>query len=147
MQDLPELTDEQLEIQLFLEAIYRKYGYDFRQYSLAHTRRRLEYRRAIEDFEEALSLKPGMAIALADRGAAHEKLGDYDSAIRDLDQAIALDPSLAIAYYSRGLAYGSKGDEVFVVVLSLEKEQWGLEDLNSPSKASFQQHSLTMPPP
>ena len=48
MQDLPELTDEQLEIQLFLEAIYRKYGYDFRQYSLAHTRRRLEYRRAIE---------------------------------------------------------------------------------------------------
>ncbi|MCW8994287.1 MAG: protein-glutamate O-methyltransferase CheR [Psychromonas sp.] len=48
MSNFPELTDEQLEIQLFLEAIYRKYGYDFREYSLAHTRRRLEYRRAIE---------------------------------------------------------------------------------------------------
>ncbi|MGF1908164.1 protein-glutamate O-methyltransferase CheR [Vibrio kasasachensis] len=42
------LDDEQLEIQLFLEAIYLKYGYDFREYSVAHTRRRLEYRRALE---------------------------------------------------------------------------------------------------
>ncbi|WP_375748803.1 CheR family methyltransferase [Vibrio sp. HN007] len=42
------ISNEQLEIQLFLEAIYRKYGYDFREYSLAHTRRRLEYRRATE---------------------------------------------------------------------------------------------------
>ncbi len=43
-----DIDDEQLEIQLFLEAIYRKYGYDFREYSVAHTRRRLEYRRALE---------------------------------------------------------------------------------------------------
>jgi chemotaxis protein methyltransferase CheR len=48
MANLPEITDEQIEIQLFLEAIYRKYGYDFREYSLSHTRRRLEYRRARE---------------------------------------------------------------------------------------------------
>jgi chemotaxis protein methyltransferase CheR len=48
MSIVPEITNEQLEIQLLLEAIFRKYGYDFRAYSLAHTRRRLEYRRAIE---------------------------------------------------------------------------------------------------
>ncbi|GAK87601.1 methylase of chemotaxis methyl-accepting protein [Vibrio ponticus] len=48
MSDVIEINDEQLEIQLFLEAIYRKYGYDFREYSVAHTRRRLEYRRALE---------------------------------------------------------------------------------------------------
>ncbi|WED21442.1 protein-glutamate O-methyltransferase CheR [Vibrio sp. JC009] len=48
MEQTQELTSEQLEIQLLLEAIYRKYDYDFRQYSVAHTRRRLEYRRAIE---------------------------------------------------------------------------------------------------
>lgn len=48
MSVVSEITNEQLEIQLLLEAIYRKYGYDFREYSLAHTRRRLEYRRAIE---------------------------------------------------------------------------------------------------
>ncbi len=48
MNDVPEVSNEQLEIQLLLEAIYKKYGYDFREYSVAHTRRRLEYRRAIE---------------------------------------------------------------------------------------------------
>lgn len=48
MNNIPDITNEQLEIQLLLEAIYIKYGYDFREYSLAHTKRRLEYRRAIE---------------------------------------------------------------------------------------------------
>ncbi len=48
MDSVLDVTNEQLEIQLLLEAIYRKYGYDFREYSIAHTRRRLEYRRAIE---------------------------------------------------------------------------------------------------
>lgn len=42
------ISNEQLEIELLLEAIHRKYGYDFRQYSYAHTRRRLEHRRALE---------------------------------------------------------------------------------------------------
>lgn len=48
MESVTDVSNEQLEIQLLLEAIYRKYGYDFREYSLAHTKRRLEYRRAIE---------------------------------------------------------------------------------------------------
>ena len=43
-----EISDEHLEIQLLLEAIYRKYGYDFRNYAFAHTKRRLENRRAYE---------------------------------------------------------------------------------------------------
>ncbi|WBF66553.1 protein-glutamate O-methyltransferase CheR [Desulfovibrio subterraneus] len=45
----PERIDnERLEIELLLEAIYRKYGYDFRNYACAHTKRRLEHRRALE---------------------------------------------------------------------------------------------------
>lgn len=48
MNPIPDITNEQLELQLLLEAIYIKYGYDFREYSLAHTKRRLEYRRAVE---------------------------------------------------------------------------------------------------
>lgn len=45
----PERIDnERLEIVLLLEAIYRKYGYDFRNYAFAHTKRRLEHRRALE---------------------------------------------------------------------------------------------------
>lgn len=48
MKNITDITNEQLEIKLLLEAIYIKYGYDFRDYSIAHTKRRLEYRRAIE---------------------------------------------------------------------------------------------------
>jgi chemotaxis protein methyltransferase CheR len=39
-----KLENERLEIRLLLEAIFLKYGYDFRDYSGAHTKRRLENR-------------------------------------------------------------------------------------------------------
>lgn len=48
MNHIADITNEQLEVQLLLEAIYIKHGYDFREYSIAHLRRRLEYRRTIE---------------------------------------------------------------------------------------------------
>ena len=35
-----------IEIELFLEAIFQKYGYDFRQYGRAHIKRRLLHRMA-----------------------------------------------------------------------------------------------------
>lgn len=37
-----------IEIRLFLEALYQKYGYDFRHYSHAHVRRRLLHRMRLE---------------------------------------------------------------------------------------------------
>lgn len=37
-----------IEIKLFLEALYQKYGYDFRNYSHAHVRRRLLHRMRLE---------------------------------------------------------------------------------------------------
>lgn len=36
-----QMTNEDIEIQLFLEALYLKYGYDFRDYSRAHIKRRI----------------------------------------------------------------------------------------------------------
>lgn len=39
-----ELDNEYLELELFLEGIYRKYGFDFRNYSPVHTKRRLDNR-------------------------------------------------------------------------------------------------------
>jgi len=44
----PSCEDEQLEVRLLLEAIFLKYGYDFRNYASAHTKRRLEHRRSLE---------------------------------------------------------------------------------------------------
>ena len=51
MHDSDQVDNERLEIELLLEAIHRKYGYDFRQYSCAHTRRRLEHRLNLEDMK------------------------------------------------------------------------------------------------
>lgn len=44
--NIPEdlIENERLEMALLLEAVYQKYGYDFRNYSKAHTKRRLEHR-------------------------------------------------------------------------------------------------------
>lgn len=41
------LENENIEIQLILEAIYLKYGFDFRSYSRAHVKRRILHRLAI----------------------------------------------------------------------------------------------------
>ncbi|NLY41915.1 MAG: protein-glutamate O-methyltransferase CheR [Desulfovibrionales bacterium] len=38
---------QRLELLLLLEAIYQKYGYDFRQYSMAHIKRRIDHRLAL----------------------------------------------------------------------------------------------------
>jgi len=58
MQQYNAATDEQLEIELLLEAIHKKYGYDFREYSQAHTRRRLEYRLHLENMSKFSEMIP-----------------------------------------------------------------------------------------
>jgi chemotaxis protein methyltransferase CheR len=44
------LENERLELQLLLEAIFLKYGYDFRHYAQAHTKRRVDHRKALGNF-------------------------------------------------------------------------------------------------
>ncbi len=52
-----EINDNQnIEIQLFLEGLYRKYGYDFRNYSLAHIKRRILHRVNILNLSGILEL-------------------------------------------------------------------------------------------
>lgn len=45
------INNERIEISLLLEAIYLKYGYDFKNYSKSHLKRRLEQRMALGDME------------------------------------------------------------------------------------------------
>ena len=40
-----------IEVKLFLEAIFQKYGYDFRNYSLEHIKRRILHRISISHIE------------------------------------------------------------------------------------------------
>ncbi|MFA9370590.1 MAG: protein-glutamate O-methyltransferase CheR [Labilibaculum antarcticum] len=48
---LEDLENIDIEIPLLLEAIFQKYGYDFRDYSKAHIKRRLMHRMAIGKFD------------------------------------------------------------------------------------------------
>lgn len=47
--EFKKLNNEDLEIRLLLEGIYLKYGYDFRDYSQAHMKRRILHRLSLSD--------------------------------------------------------------------------------------------------
>ena len=49
--------NQNIEIDLFLEAIYQRYGYDFRNYSKAHVRRRIHHRFAVSGLESISAMQ------------------------------------------------------------------------------------------
>ncbi|MGB5824731.1 MAG: protein-glutamate O-methyltransferase CheR [Proteocatella sp.] len=51
-----EYSDEDIQISLFIEAIKMKYGYDFKDYSRAHIKRRIRNRLEKSDFKNIMEL-------------------------------------------------------------------------------------------
>jgi len=49
---------EQIEINLLLEAVYQRYGYDFRQYNQASIKRRLRHHLIKTEFQNVSELIP-----------------------------------------------------------------------------------------
>ena len=75
-----------------------------------------EYRRAIEDYDQALRLDPGDADYYQNRGISYEYLGDYERAARDWEQAIRIDGAWAIWWqeYMKGKGhYAGAIDGIF----------------------------------
>ena len=70
--------------------------------------RKGQYDQAIQDYDEALRLKPDYTLAYANRGYAYLIKDQYDRAIQDYDEALRLQPDYAKAYYNRGNAYQYK---------------------------------------
>ncbi|MFE3872539.1 CheR family methyltransferase [Flavobacterium sp. ZS1P70] len=70
-----------LEISLLLEAIYRKHGYDFRQYSQAHIRRRIMNRMAISGFADISQMQSKV---LNDEAFASELLQDLSITVTEM---------------------------------------------------------------
>jgi len=67
-----------------------------------------QYDRAIADYDQAIALNPGLAVAYSNRGLAYADKQQYDRAIADYDQAIAVNPDYTRAYYGRGRAHADK---------------------------------------
>ena len=65
---------------------------------------------AVQDYDEAIALKPDNAEAYCNRGVTYGEKGDFDLAVQDFDKAIALKPDHAQAYNNRGVAYAEKGE-------------------------------------
>ena len=68
-----------------------------------------QYDQALQEFGQALKLKPGDAATLTYRGVVYYAKGQSDQAIKDFDQAIKSDPKFGRAYYQRGMVYETQG--------------------------------------
>ncbi|MCC6979833.1 MAG: protein kinase [Candidatus Melainabacteria bacterium] len=62
---------------------------------------------AVDDYTEALKLKPNYLQALNDRAFAYMMLAQYGKAFQDADKVIALTPKSAAGYARRGMIYQS----------------------------------------
>jgi tetratricopeptide (TPR) repeat protein len=62
------------------------------------------YDRALEDFEQALTINPQDADAFNSRGTTYTALGRYERAIDDFDQAVKLNPASPMALSNRCFA-------------------------------------------
>jgi tetratricopeptide (TPR) repeat protein len=69
-----------------------------------------DYDKAIEKFNEAIRLNPGLASTHYNRGEIYFRRGDYEQAIGDFTRTIELAPDFTFAYYSRGIANERTGE-------------------------------------
>jgi tetratricopeptide (TPR) repeat protein len=68
-----------------------------------------QLRTAIEDYDEAIRLKPNNGIAYFNRGNVNRDMGLDQEAIRDYSEAIRVDPMRLEAFGNRGVRYLSLG--------------------------------------
>lgn len=70
-----------LEIDLLIEAIFNKYGFDFRNYSKAHIKRRILHRLMLSDFE---SISEMTHEAIYDKNFAKKLLSDFSINVTEM---------------------------------------------------------------
>jgi len=66
-----------------------------------------QFDRAIDDYDQALKLRPNFADAWNDRGVAWRLKGDNERALTDFAEAVRLNPDLPSAWFNRGATLAS----------------------------------------
>jgi chemotaxis protein methyltransferase CheR len=135
-----------IEISLLLEAIYRKYGYDFRQYSQAHIRRRIINRMSFSGLEDISQMQSKV---LKDETFASELLQDLSITVTEMFRDPAFYRSLRekvipilktypfIKIWHAGCA---TGEEAYSMAIILQEE--GLYDRTTIYATDFNQIAL-----
>ncbi len=72
---------EDLELELIIQAIYHQYGYDFREYSRAHLKRRVLYRMSLENIKSISVLQ---AKILHDKDFFYKIIGDFSINVTEM---------------------------------------------------------------
>jgi chemotaxis protein methyltransferase CheR len=119
---------EEIEIALLLEAVYRRYGFDFREYAAASLRRRLWRRANAEGLPTLSALQERI---LHDPAVMHRLLGDLSISVT----AMFRDPSFYVAFRKKvvpllhtypftriWVAGCSTGEEVYSLAIVLDEE-------------------------
>jgi chemotaxis protein methyltransferase CheR len=75
------LKTDDIEIALLLEAIYREYGYDFRQYSDAHIKRRIKNRMALSGLKTITEVQEKV---LHEKAFASQLLSDLSITVTEM---------------------------------------------------------------
>ena len=70
-----------------------------------------QYQHAIENYNEAVRLKPDFSIAYNGRGISYNNLGQYQHAIENYNEAVRLKPDYADAYNNRAIVYLNQGNK------------------------------------
>ena len=71
---------------------------------------------AIDDYSEAIRLRPDLVMAYEQRGIVRAENGDLAGSIADLTEAVKLDPSNAQIYFNRGLSRFNAGQREAAIV-------------------------------
>ncbi len=136
----------ELEILLLLEAVYQKYGYDFRQYSKAHIRRRIMHRMAMSGLEDVAQVQSKV---LKDEIFASELLQDLSITVtemfRDKDFYKSLRENVipilkTYPFIKIWHAGCSTGEEAYSMAIIMQEE--GLYDRTIIYATDFNQYAL-----
>ena len=71
-----------------------------------------QYRKALEQFQEAVKVAPDSATAQLNLGSALVKLQRSDEALGCYEEAIRLDPGATTAWFDLGVIHAENGDEI-----------------------------------
>jgi tetratricopeptide (TPR) repeat protein len=88
------------EIKIFPGSSYKAYFNRGRAYS-----DRGDFKNAMEDFNNSLTMNPEQPLAYYNRGIIFDRLGDYKNAIEDFNRAAELDPEFGETYYNRAKVF------------------------------------------